>query len=619
MQFKKIGRVAVTATMLTALTTTTALADSQFVFLVDESGSMAGAQNFLTTFVPQLNAQLVSGGSANNSFGLVGYGDTNEVPRQVLVGGVPLGTAADFATAAGTLSTSGGTEDGYAAIDFALNNYMLSSDPNVKRVFVLVTDEDRDIIDGSLTSILIEQELLSGNIILTGIVGQEITDQAGQQAVGASPTQTFTDVDGDGVPEPSSAPIFTTAFGTTFEDYTSLMLSSGGCLGTLALINQGGAAADAFAAALASCLVQAVVNPGGGTLDGANKYILLATRDTMYRFHNDFNDQIALRLSGLTRGPDLLTGGAGPLAFAEESSNPFSGIANSALSLGNPTLSQNAYQGEGWRLYIGAAGTQGSTDYGDFGEDFSLGSFTTLAGLDYAMSERSLVGVAVGYSVSGSQEDGTTSSVDGEAISVALYGTMPILSDGYVDAIASYTHATFDMFRENSTGGATSETDGDAYGAKVEAGWKFDAASMVDVIPAVELGYTHIDVDGFTEKQANGATYGDQSNDVFNVTPKLTLTKAFVGDVYTVAPIVMAGVRFAAGDLDNEVDVKLNVNGNALPDFHLPSLDEVTGIAQVGIAFNKNDSTVSARLDYTGSFASDHDAHSFSGKVRFAF
>ena len=119
------------------------------IFVVDESGSMQGAQQWLTLMVPQLESGLVAGGLTNNRYGLVGFGAADPFPRQVMVGPDDadhgfFGSPAEIVTAVSTLVVSGGTEDGYAGINFAIDRYPVR--PGAAVNIVLVTDENRDRI-----------------------------------------------------------------------------------------------------------------------------------------------------------------------------------------------------------------------------------------------------------------------------------------------------------------------------------------------------------------------------------------------------------------------------------------------------------------------------------------
>ena len=105
---------------------------ADIISVVDESGSMSTEHTWLGGMSIALEAGLQAAGVTSNQYGLVGYGGhaaggANNGHKHA-VGGADYGTAAQYSTAAGGLATSGGTEDGYAGIDFALNNYAQTSE-----------------------------------------------------------------------------------------------------------------------------------------------------------------------------------------------------------------------------------------------------------------------------------------------------------------------------------------------------------------------------------------------------------------------------------------------------------------------------------------------------------
>jgi hypothetical protein len=114
---------------------------TDIIMIVDESGSMSNVQSNLRTNIGQF-ASILSAGGVDARYGLVGYGNTNVVPRML----TNLTSAGGFATAASNLVASGGTEPGYSATAFALNSIDGQSDlfsfrANALKNIILFTDE----------------------------------------------------------------------------------------------------------------------------------------------------------------------------------------------------------------------------------------------------------------------------------------------------------------------------------------------------------------------------------------------------------------------------------------------------------------------------------------------
>ena len=105
-----------------------------------------------------------------------------------MVGGDDFGTVGQFSTATGRLILTGAVEDGWAGIDFSVNNYAYRVG-NFARTILLVTDEDRDNTNGSLSfaSVLtsLNDTTLNGvNTLLNAVVNCSFRDGTNQVALG---------------------------------------------------------------------------------------------------------------------------------------------------------------------------------------------------------------------------------------------------------------------------------------------------------------------------------------------------------------------------------------------------------------------------------------------------
>jgi hypothetical protein len=141
---------------------------TDIVIMVDESGSMGTVQANLRNNIG-LFAAILSAGGVDARYALVGYGNSAVVPRLL----TNFTDAASFAAAAQNLQVSGGTEPGYDAVHFGLNNYPgqtnLSYRPNAVKNLILFTDEPDN---GGLASITLAntQALLTANNALFNAV-----------------------------------------------------------------------------------------------------------------------------------------------------------------------------------------------------------------------------------------------------------------------------------------------------------------------------------------------------------------------------------------------------------------------------------------------------------------
>lgn len=229
--------------------------------VIDESGSMAGEHNqFIGTYVDNLDSFLKNQNVTLNQYGLVGFGggtfqqsSANEAGRET---GNALyrhfwlqrnpddvwGTSAEFDQVTSELQTSGGTEDGYRAIDYMFRNFTFR--PSVGKAIMLITDEDRDndttnlptghLPQGmtELDKAFIESELKRTGTTVHAVVAQRFTDMDGNPAiavVGSDPaTGTAYVQQPDGTIITKKGFQFGSASAATQADYTELALETGG-------------------------------------------------------------------------------------------------------------------------------------------------------------------------------------------------------------------------------------------------------------------------------------------------------------------------------------------------------------------------------------------------------
>jgi hypothetical protein len=230
---------------------------ADIIFVVDESGSMAGEHAWITSMVNSLDADLIAAGVTGNQYGLVGFGNSSVVPHKLTVGGGDWGTAAQLSTAAGGLVTNGGTEDGWYGINFALDNYSFRSGAAVN--LVLITDEERDNYDNSYTYANTLANLASENALLNVVVdaafrdnnnGTGATTQLGISATDQDPNtagnQNAFKADGAGSYTIGVDGVAVGGYYTTIADYVNMALATGGAAWDLNQLRYGGLTAQSF-------------------------------------------------------------------------------------------------------------------------------------------------------------------------------------------------------------------------------------------------------------------------------------------------------------------------------------------------------------------------------------
>lgn len=264
MFFKKIGMMAaafaVSATGALAATVPNTI--SNVVFIVDESGSMQGEQEFLVDVVGDLDAALGAAGVTNRSYGVVGFGNgiggSGSASNLGRVLGTGLTNATDAATNLGNLVLSGGFEDGYSAIDFALTAFNFTAGAAIN--FILVTDEDRDNGNTALTTASIRNSLTGANILLNAVVSNSLRTGTNATALGVDSSNDAYVADGSGGFTTSSGGVIGNGAGTTKTDYSDLALATGGAVWDLNQLRAGGLVAESFTQAFIGIKVQEIIS-----------------------------------------------------------------------------------------------------------------------------------------------------------------------------------------------------------------------------------------------------------------------------------------------------------------------------------------------------------------------
>lgn len=231
---------------------------SNVVFIVDESGSMAGEQAFLQSTVTQLDSALDTAGVTNRSYGVVGFGGGGAGNEGRIVGaGANLTDAATAATNLSNLGTGGFAEDGYAGIDFALNNLNFTQGAAIN--FILVTDEDRDLSLPQFTSTGITNALTNANILLNAVVNATFTNGS-NSALGIDSNGDAYVADGGGGFTTTPGGVNTGGTGDTETEYVDVALATGGAAWNLNFIDGGGTNLTSFTQAFIDIKVQEITS-----------------------------------------------------------------------------------------------------------------------------------------------------------------------------------------------------------------------------------------------------------------------------------------------------------------------------------------------------------------------
>lgn len=243
------------------------------VFVVDESGSMGGEHIWLQDMITSLETGLTGQGvgvSSPNRYSLVGYGgDSPHFSGHAhdMNSGTSSqenwGDSSQFSAATGTLNTDGGTEDGWEALDWSLNNLGFRSE--AAKNFVLVTDENRDNEDANLTKQGLLSDLNSLDALLNVVVDNSFgcsPDKSG--AIGIDATETGFEVDGSGgYTACNGQGLIGSGDGNTEDQYVDMALQSGGAAWDLNILREGDNKATSFTNSFIETKVEEITQQPG--------------------------------------------------------------------------------------------------------------------------------------------------------------------------------------------------------------------------------------------------------------------------------------------------------------------------------------------------------------------
>lgn len=251
--------------------------------VIDESGSMSGEHSWIGSAISSLETSLIANGiggsgTSGNRYALVGFGSSSTSTEYLGVGIDDSGrgntawmSSTQFGSAVNSLLLDGGIEDGYSGMNYFFSGYTPRSSAALN--VILITDEDRDDEDPSLTYNSMLSEFTSRNALLNVVVDSTFTStpSTGSAILGI-------DADGNGYVEDGSGGYTTVSnasassgFGTTIADYVDLALDTGGAAWDLDQLRAGGDTAASFTSAFTAIKTQEISTqePTGVPLPGS--------------------------------------------------------------------------------------------------------------------------------------------------------------------------------------------------------------------------------------------------------------------------------------------------------------------------------------------------------------
>ena len=156
-----------------------------------------------------------------------------------------------------------------------------------------------------------------------------------------------------------------------------------------------------------------------------------------------------------------------------------------------------------WGVYANGQVDIGRQSAVDTQSAFKVTSNGVTLGTDYRFDGNHILGAALGLLWANTHvSDGGSQNANGYSFS--FYGSYVPVENAYIDAIINAGHNRYHSSRQQQGAGqATSSTNGDQFGAAVNAGWNFNEGALT-LNPYLRVEYIDAKVNGFTEDGTPG-------------------------------------------------------------------------------------------------------------------
>jgi outer membrane lipase/esterase len=163
-----------------------------------------------------------------------------------------------------------------------------------------------------------------------------------------------------------------------------------------------------------------------------------------------------------------------------------------------------------WGGFLNVAYSWGKVDQTTLQDAYKYGSFSLLAGADYRVSDKFVLGGAIGYSDTHSDYEQSLGDVKARTVSALGYGTYYV-DDWYVDGMLAYGSVDYDSTRNINipsnnpsvapiVATATSSPKGQQWSAAIGVGRNYTFEDTI-VTPFLRLGYIWVKNKAFSEDE----------------------------------------------------------------------------------------------------------------------
>jgi outer membrane lipase/esterase len=139
------------------------------------------------------------------------------------------------------------------------------------------------------------------------------------------------------------------------------------------------------------------------------------------------------------------------------------------------------------------------------------------AGVDYRVTDNVALGVAVGYTANNTNLNNNLGKVQIDSNTVSVYGSFA-QENFYADGVVSYGLDNFNITRkiEFNNRTATAEPEGNQLSVRADTGYNIKAGNA-GIGPTVGVRYHRVNIDGYTEKDADSLNMVVKSQDAESV------------------------------------------------------------------------------------------------------
>ncbi|MFK8010843.1 MAG: autotransporter outer membrane beta-barrel domain-containing protein [Marinicellaceae bacterium] len=248
-----------------------------------------------------------------------------------------------------------------------------------------------------------------------------------------------------------------------------------------------------------------------------------------------------------------------------------------------------------WGFFMNGQISSGDFSYADANDEgFDFDTKGITAGVDYRLSSRTLIGLAIGYANFDSDiaEDAQMQST---SLTLSAYGSFNINSNFYVDARVSSGQPEFDQSRsinfvidgQETNTSAIGETDGSQQSVVFSTGYQINANGW-QLTPSASLEYSQSKVDQFIESQAGAWNVGFSEQNFETTRLTLGFQANKVISLTNGVLIPSMGYSYINENQDGDDFIKMRVSGMPPGEFFLVETgfnDENYSTAHLGLTF----------------------------------